>query len=235
MNKRYPNSAASSLSPREPLTTAILYGRNRTLLNWLAYAFAANSRMQPVWQEVRAERDASDAERRGPFDLIPRDRRRVLYTDDPGLKETVSERALTMLIRPERAPHSAEDSTGVLLLPVHSQDLLFGLTATADRLTLVVSDTDRTAGLLKLGTAENVVRTFARHGIGLIVTYAGPPPEERHFFDIIVHLEGDDPNDWKNALLRVEKGVPAGPLRSGSSHRIRDLPPVSAVLERVMN
>ena len=64
----------------------------------------------------------------------------------------------------------------------------------------------------------------------LIVTFADAAGPESQVFETILAVDGDDPTQWKDGVLRVEKAVPPGPFVTGSVRPLGEIPWIAEVM-----
>jgi hypothetical protein len=211
-------------------TSVLLCGSSRSLLNWAAYAFAITEDPGFTWVEVRHRGQGPAAG--GPLacNMISPERLHVLETNDLPRNDAVSNMAIAGVIRTDEPPDNVRLLVDFLRLPSRIQEVLSSARPDGRPRMLVVSNAHRMATYYPPETVAPVVRAVVETGVILFMTFADAPSEGHEAFETILHLEGDDPKNWRQSKLRVEKAPSTGPLRAGSEYRLADLEPLAAVL-----
>ena len=216
-------------------SSVFISGNSRTLLKWFAYAALEPYASRVYWTDVRLPEEILDpidpmsvhAIREGAvYVLSPLD----LQPDDRGARQ--AEAAAATMLHTEESTSAIQGLIEFLRMPSHAQQLISStgridapsilVTANAQRLATVYSP-ERIAPLMRAMLASGTcqVALWAEAGTNLV-----------SIFDILLHLEGNDPTDWRNATIRCEKGISTGPLASGKALRLSAIDSISKVLER---
>jgi hypothetical protein len=213
-------------------TSVLLCGSSRSLLNWAAYAFALTEVPEFTWVDVRHRGQAPAAG--GPLacNMVPPEQLHVLETTDLPRNDAVSNMAIAGVIRTDEPPDDVRLLVDFLRLPSRIQELLSSARTEGRPRMLVVSNAHRMATYYPAEAVAPVVRAVVKTGAILFMTFADAPSEGHEAFETILYLEGNDPKEWKRAILRAAKGPLDGPFQTGSEYRLVELEPVAAVLAR---
>jgi len=211
-------------------TSVFISGGNRSLLNWVALAFAAESNPEFVWTDVRLHGEslaASDPLAQG---RVPDARLSVVFAEELVRNDEAAKIALGGVVRADEPPENVMRLVDFLRLPTHTQRQISKLPKEGPPMVFVLSNSHRMAALYPPGTVRPVVRAIVAAGVILIQTFADASPEGRFDYDTVLHIEGDDNGSWKTATIRVEQAPPSSRLTVGSVQRLSDFPPISTVL-----
>lgn len=214
-------------------TSVFISGGNRSLLNWVALAFAAESNPEFVWTDVRLHGEslaASDPLAQG---RVPDARLSVVFAEELVRNDEAAKIALGGVVRADEPPENVMRLVDFLRLPTHTQRQISKLPKEGPPMVFVLSNSHRMAALYPPGTVRPVVRAIVAAGVILIQTFADASPEGRFDYDTVLHIEGDDNGSWKTATIRVEQAPPSSRLTAGSVQRLSDFPPISTVLDGI--
>jgi len=216
----------------EPRTSVILCGSKRALLRWVAYALVAGHPGGFIWGHVRMEDEVFEESDLLKTKLIPRDRFLTVLPRELTRDELAGNVAIGGLMPSETDKDEVRRFADLLRLPKQTQELFSRLPRQGPTPVLVLSGGQRLAALYSMETVGPTLRSILRFGGSMLMTWAEAPPAGRLEFERILHLEGNEPSQWRDAVLRVERGWPSGPLRTGAELRLRDLAPVASILGR---
>ena len=216
---------------RKP-TSVIIFGDDRPLLNWVAYALAFINDPEFIWTDVR-----SLGQTPAPIDpmarnKIPPERFFVRRPSELTLNDEAANVAISAVIRSDETPENVRRLLDFLRLPTPTQHVL-STPRRDQRLVVILSNSQRLAALYP--SVENVsdtVRSILATDVNLIMTFADTPTEGRRAFDSIVHIQGTMHDGWQNAIMTVEKGPSDGALPTGFRVRLGEFAPVASVLAR---
>jgi len=139
--------------------------------------------------------------------------------------------AATMLGSGE-APSSIEGLVEFLRMPSHAQKLISTTGREGTPSILVTANAQRLATAYPIDRVAPLMRAMLEAGTCQIALWAEAPTTFTSSFDVILHLEGGGPSDWRNATVRCERGISTGPLASGQPRRLSDLPAIATILEK---
>jgi len=219
-------------------TSIFVVGSSDVLLNWVTLALMAPYPSRLYWTVVQLP-----GEPIAPLDplgrgVIPADRVDFVHPNDLRREEQAgrqAETAAATVLRSDEHPEYVRRLTEFLRLPSHSQRLIASTTTGPAAPILVLSNAHRLATLFPNTSVVPTVQSFLDSGACLVLVWAGPPPPRRKVFDIVLHVEGSDPQRWKEATLWCEQGIPTGPLSGGKRHHLSELPSVASFLEKGMH
>jgi len=226
-------SAGSSLQDLfEPRTSVILCGSGRSLLNWVAYSLVLGHPGGFLWGHVRLEGEVLEESDLLKTQLIPRDQLIVVSPKELERDELADKVVLSYLIRSEGDDEAARSFSGFLRLPQQTQEMIAELPHDGPKPVLVLSGAHRLHAFYPPDVVGPVIRTIVETGGPVFMLWADAPNANRFGYEHILHLTGDEPSSWKEASITVEKGWAQGPLRTGATVGLRDLPPVAEVLRK---
>ena len=222
---------AATLFPNP--TSVIICGSSRPLLNWVAFALASVSDPEFHWTDVRISGEVPTPDDLFSRDLIPPERLHLVAPRELTPDDATANVAVSAVIRDEETPEELRRVVEFLRLPPQTQQLLAETQSKGFPRVVVLSNGHRLLALYpEVGVVAPTVRAIVNAGVALIMTFADAPPGGRVAFDTVLHLEGQDPKNWRQAKLRVEKAPSTSVFRSGSEVRLADFEPVAAVLSR---
>jgi len=211
-------------------TSVFLCGDSRPLLNWVAYALIAAHSAGLVWTNIQLEDEVPDDADLLSTKLLPPDRFLTVSPKELAPDDFAGNVALGGLVRSDEPPDVVRRFADFLRLPLHTQALLSRLPRDGTAVVLVLSNGHRIAALYTTATVAPTVRSIVEAGASLLMTWADAPPGGRLAFEHVLHLRGNAPAAWRDAVLRVEKGSSSGPLRTGAEFRLGDWPMVASIL-----
>ena len=213
--------------------STIVWGDDRPLLNWVAYALASVTSSEFKWTDIQFPGQAL-----GPTDplsrhLIPPDRLRVVRASDMAPNNAAANMPVSAVIRSDETPGNVERLLDFLRLPASTQRLLETPPPGAQPRVAVLSNGQRIVALYPTPQAiAPTIRAIVEAGTIMIMTFADAGPEGRFQFDNVLNVEGSVTRGWQEATLKVEKWSPSGPFRVGTALRLGDLAPLAAVIAR---
>ena len=211
-------------------TSVVLIGDNRPLLNWVAYAMASTSDPGFLWVDVRAPGGVVAETDPLARQVIPKERLAVERPSALVPDHTRANVGVSAVVRTDEPPESLQVLLDFLRLPEQTQAVLSTMASAGRPRVAVLSNAQRLGGYYPVESVGPLLRAIQSTGVITIITFADAPNDGRFLFDVVIHVAGHDMANWREATLRVEKGLPDGPLRTGSEHRLRDLDFVANVL-----
>lgn len=214
--------------------SVILLGHDRPLLNWVAYALASVTDPGFQWTDVRMKGELLgdlDPLKRG---VIGPDRLTLVSASELAPDHARANIAVSAVIRDDETPENLQRVVDFLRLPERSQALLSRAGPGGGPRVVVLSNAHRLVGYYPVTTVGPLLRAIVSTGVIVIMTFADAPTDGRFAFDVVGHLEGAGLENWRQARLRIEKGLPEGPLRSGREVQLADLGPVAEVFARAL-
>jgi hypothetical protein len=207
-----------------------LCGAGRALLNWVAFALVADHPGGYLWGHVQLEGEEFDHSDLLKTHLIPREQFIPVSPAELARDEFAGNLALGGLVRSEKEDESVRSFADFLRLPGQTQEMISRLPPEGPRPVLVLSGGHRLAALYSAEAVGPTVRSIVELGGSMLLVWADAPVAGRLEFEHILHLRGTEPPKWRDAVLWVERGWPAGPLRTGAEVRLDALPSVAKVL-----
>jgi hypothetical protein len=209
-----------------------LCGSNRSLLNWVAYALVADHPGGFLWGHVQLEGEVFEDTDLLKTPLIPRERLITVAPKDLERDEFAGNLAVGGLVRSEQADESVRSFADFLRLPAQTQDMISQLPREEPRPVLVLSGAHRLGALYSLEAVGPTVRSIVELGSSMMMVWADAPVAGRLEFEHILHVKGEEPSKWRDAVLTVEKGWSTGPLRTGAQLRLEDVSRIASVLAK---
>ena len=215
-------------------TSVFLCGSERPLLRWVAYALVANHPGGFLWGHVQMEGEVFEESDVLATPLIPRDRFIPVRPTELKRDELAGNVALGGLMRSDADEETVRRFADFLRLPAQTQELFSRLPQGGAIPVLVLSGGHRLAALYSRAEVAPTLRSILEIGGSMLMTWADAPPAGRQEFDHVLHLKGYEPVNWREATLKVEKGWPSTPLRTGTEIRLADVPLIAKVLAKSM-
>jgi hypothetical protein len=213
-------------------TSVLLFGENRSLLDWVAYALASQETPEFLWTDVRLRRQPQTAEGPLALNLVPEERRHILETHELLRTNAVSKMAIAGVIRGDEPPDDLQLLVDFLRLPPRLKAMLSTARSVDRPTTIVLANGHRMAAHYPAETVGPVIRAIVATNTILLMTFGDVPGEGQKAFETTLRVEGNDPMQWRQATIRVERGAEDGPFRTGSTHRLGELERIAAVLSR---
>jgi hypothetical protein len=213
-------------------TSVAVYGGSRPLLNWVVYALASTAKPGLIWTDVRLRGEVLADIDPLSRDLIPPDRLNVVDPEDFVPDDATANLAIAGVVRDDEPPSNLRRIVDFLRLPPLAQRVLSNALSGDLPIVLILSNADHLSEFYPRETVAPIIRTVVEANAIVFLTYAHAPPRVRDAFETILHVEGTDLTEWREAKLRVDQGPSDGPLRAGSEYRLGELGSVAAVLAR---
>jgi hypothetical protein len=219
---------------RKP-SSVFISGTSRTLLKWFAFASLAPYASRVYWTDVRLPGEILDpldpmAVHAVPEDsvyiLLPRD----LQPDDQGARQ--AEVAAATMLRSDETPNALQGLVEFLRMPSHAQRLISTTGRSDAPSILVTANAQRLATVYSEDRVAPLMRAMLEAGTCQVALWAEAPTTHTSMFEVILHVEGGGPTDWRHATVQCEKGISAGPLAPGKARRLSDIEPIAAILEK---
>ncbi len=211
-------------------TSAVVYGSNRPLLNWVAYALASAADPGFHWTDVRLQGEVLAETDPLSLGLIPPDRLNIRYPHELLPNDADANMAIAGVVPDDDSSDAMKRLMDFIRLPLDAQRLLARGPSGEQTRVFVLSNGHRLVSSYPPNTLTSVLGAIVGAGAAMQMTFADSPPASHRAFESALHLEGNDPKAWKQATLRVERGPSTGPLRAGSEYRLSELDPVAALL-----
>lgn len=210
--------------------SVILIGEDRPLLNWVALALASSADPGFLWLDVRALGGlVADTDPLSGH-VIPPERLAVLRPSALTPDDTKANIGVSAVVRADEPPENLQILLDFLRLPERTQARLSEMVASGQPRVAVLSNAHRLGGYYPVESIGPMLRAIQATGVISLFTFADAPNDGRFAFDIVLRLEGRDPKAWRQATLRVEKGLESGPFRTDTTYRLAELDPVAKVL-----
>lgn len=214
-------------------TSTILWGDDRSLLNWVAYVLASETDPEFTWTDVRFSGQVLPDTDPLTRNLFPAERLNVVGARDLAPDDAAANMAVSAVIRPDEAPDDVQRVLDFLRLPATTQEMLSRPRPAGKTKVAVLSNGQRIVAFYPSPAAiDPTIRAIVGTGTTLIMTFADAGPDGRFSFENVLHLEGSVRDGWRPATLTVEKGAPGGSFVTGTQHRLAELSPLSEVLAR---
>jgi hypothetical protein len=216
-------------------TSVFVAGTDRSLLKWVVLALLEPCSDRSYWTDVRLEGEELEPADPIRLNAIPADRLHVLSPqqlrqDDADARR--AESAAAVMLHADEPPESVRRIFEFLRLPEHTQQRIVSTFAGDAPAVLVLANAQRLIGLYPADAVGPIVHAIVDAGACVVALWSEALPTARSAFDVVLHVDGRTPADWRNARIRCEKGLAAGPLAHGVQVRLGDLPPVAEVLAR---
>jgi len=203
-------------------------------MNWVSLALASATDPNFLWVDVRTTGEVlSDSDPLSRNAISP-NRLAVVRPSALAPDHTKANIAVSAVVRTDEPPENLQVLLDFLRLPERTQATLAGIVSGGQPRVVVLSNAHRLMGYYTVDMAGPLLRAIVATGVVVILTFADAPNDGRFAFDVVLHLEGKDPKDWKQAKLRVEKGPSSGILHQGADYRLGDLEVVAKVLSTTL-
>ncbi len=216
-------------------SSIFISGNSRTLLKWFAFAALQPYEPRVYWTDVRLPEEILDPldpmsvhaiREEAVYVLSPRE----LSPDDQGARQ--AETAAATMLHADESTHSIEGLVEFLRMPSHAQKLISSTGRVDAPSILVTANAQRLATVYSPERIAPLMRALLESGTCQVALWAEASTALVSIFDILLHLDGNDPTDWRNATVRCEKGISSGPLASGKARRLSELDSIAKVLAR---
>jgi hypothetical protein len=218
-------------------TSVFIAGTDRPLLKWVALSLLDPVAARTWWTDVRMEGEALEPDDPIGTSVVPPERVHVLHPRQLQADEADArraERAAAMMLHHEESTESVRRIFEFLKLPEHAQERIVQTFAGDEPAVLVLANAQRLMGLYPASAVIPMVNSIVDAGACIVVLWSEALPPERTGFDIVLHVEGGAPRDWRSAKLRCEKGIASGPLAHGMTVGLESLAGVSSVLQQFL-
>jgi hypothetical protein len=213
-------------------TSAVLYGSDRPLLNWVAYALASADDPGFHWTDVRLAGEVLAETDPLSLGVIPPDRLNIRYPHELLPNDADANMAIAGVVRGDDTSDAMRRLMDFIRLPVDAQRLLAQGPAGGRPRVFVLSNGHRLVSSYPPNTLASVLGAIVGAGAAMFMTFADSPPASHVAFQSALYLHGHDPKAWKQATLKVERGPSSGPLQAGREYRLDELEVVASVLAR---
>jgi len=215
--------------------SVIMFGDDRPLLNWVAWAIASESDPEFFWPDVRLAGQAPDSTDPMAHNVIPERQLRVRPPNELVPDHSAANVAVSAVIRDDEPPENVRRLIDFLRLPRNTQQVLAEPRSDGRMPVVVLSNAQRLAPLYpSVDNVHATARTITEQNAVLIMTFADTPPTSRSVFEVILHVVGSLRDGWKWATLRVEKGTPDSAFPTGLSVRLGEFTPLAPALLRAL-
>lgn len=214
-------------------TSIIIFGNDRPLLNWVAYALATINDPGFIWTEVQARGQLAEETDPTSRKVIPPERSIVRRPSELALSNSVAHVAVSTVIRGDEPPENIRRLLEFLRLPAPTQQVLSSPRPDHGPRVVVLSNSHRIASLYpSIPDVATTIRTILESDSTIIMTFADAPTEGRAVFDTVLHVEGSVRDGWRNATVKVERGPKDAGFEDGTELRLADFPPIAKILAR---
>lgn len=219
-------------------SSVFISGTNRSLLKWFAFAALAPYASRVYWTDVRLPGEILDPLDPMTVHAIPEDSiyvlsPRELQPDDQGADQAAA--AAATMIESGETTNSITGLVEFLRMPSHAQKMIASTGRAEAPSILVTANAQRLATVYSIDRVAPLMRALLEAGTCQVALWAEAPTTYTSMFDIVLHLEGSGPRDWRNATVRCERGLSTGPLAAGATYRLGDIPPIAAILEKSLS
>jgi hypothetical protein len=216
-------------------SSVFISGTSRSLLKWFAFSSLAPYAPRVYWTDVRLPGEILDPLDPMTVHAIPEESvyvlsPRELQPDD--VQAQRAEGAVATMLRSDEPSHSLQGLVEFIRMPPHAQNLISATGSIDAPSILVTANAHRLATVYSIDRIAPLMRAMLESGTCQVALWAEAPTIHTSIFDVVLHLEGRGPTDWRNATVRCERGLSAGPLASGKAYRLSDLGPIAAILEK---
>jgi len=216
-------------------SSVFISGTSRTLLKWFAFSALAPYASRVYWTDVRLPGEILDPLDPMSLHAIPEESVYVLHPqdlqpDDRGARQ--AEAAAATMLQSDDSTGSIQGLVEFLRMPPHAQNLISSTGRVDAPSILVTANSQRIASAYSQDRIAPLMRAMLESGTCQVALWAEAPTTLISIFDVILHVEGLDPTDWRNATVRCEKGISTGPLASGNPRRFSELAAIAAILEK---
>jgi len=231
-----PAARMNSLFGERPVSMLIT-GESRPLVNWLALGLVAHFDPNYLWTDVRAHED-----RPSPFGplargAIPDAQLSLVHPEElqPNEEQArMAGAAAATVVRSDGDAGSVRRLEQFLGLPSHTQEVISATQPSSAIRFLVLANAERILHYYPFPRVGPTLEAILGSGCTVVLTFVGRPPEGRVAFDFVLDVRGIEPERWKEAIVRCEKGTDDGLLSPGASFAFAHVPGLPALLERYL-
>ncbi len=239
---QFDDTVVSAPSAEEPFpggfgrpSSVFISGTSRTLLKWFAFASLRPYASRVYWTDVRLPGEIPDPLDPMTLRVIPEESvyvlsPRELQPDDQGALQ--AEAAAATMLKSDETPNSLQGLVEFLRMPSHAQKLISSTGRPDAPSILVTANAQRLATVYSEERIAPLMRVMLEAGTCQVALWAEAPTSLTSIFDVILHVEGSGPSDWQSATVRCDKGISTGPLASGRTHRLAEIEPIAAILQK---
>jgi hypothetical protein len=216
-------------------SAVFISGTSRTLLKWFAFAALAPYASRVYWTDVRLPGEVLDPLDPMTVHAIPEESVYVLHPrdlqpDDQGARQ--AEAAAATMLKSDDSTNSIQGLVEFLRMPSHAQKLISATGRPDAPSILVTANAQRLATVYSEDRVGPLMRAMLESGTCQVALWAEAPTTFTTMFEVILHVEGSGPTDWRNATVQCERGISTGPLASGRTRRLSALEPMATILEK---
>jgi hypothetical protein len=216
-------------------SSVFISGASRSLLKWFAFSSLAPYASRVYWTDVRLPGEILDPLDPMALHAIPDEsvyvlQPRDLQPDDVGARQ--AEAAAATMLKSDESTSSIEGLVEFLRMPVHAQKLISSTGRVDAPSILVTANAQRLATVFPQDRIAPLMRAMLESGTCQVALWAEAPTTLTSVFDIVLHLEGHGPADWRNATIRCEKGISSGPLAAPKPLRLSEIVSIASILEK---
>ncbi len=213
--------------------SALIHGADRSMVNLLLYALAAEADPRLHWLDVRSDGELPsdwDPVRMGWLDA------RHAWSTDPE-RDLVPDHAranaaIFELVRSDEPPATLARLVDFLRLPDTMQRIVGEMSPAGGAHLLAVANADRIAGSFPDAVLAPILDAFEWARCSLFVGFTGRDPPGVSRFTHVVRIEGGSPARWTDARITFEREALFDGLRTGGIASPADLPSVARVFRR---
>jgi hypothetical protein len=221
---------------RKP-SAVFISGNNRNLLKWFAFASLAPYTSRVYWTDVRLPGEILDPLDPMAAHAIPEESvyvlsPRELQPDDQGASR--AEAAAATVLRSDETPAALQGLVEFLRMPPHARTLLSTAGNPDMPSILVTANAHRLATVYAIDRVGPLMQALLESGTCQVALWAEARTSALSMFDVLLHVEGSGPEDWRNATVQCDRGISTGPLGSGKPQRLSGIPSITRVLERAI-
>lgn len=218
-------------------SSVFISGDSRSLLKWFAFAALEPYASRLYWTEVRLPEEILDPLDPMTLNAIPAESVYVLSPHDLAPDDQAArhaEAAAATVLASAEAPHSIQGLLEFLRMPSHARRLISSTGSPDLPSILVTANSQRLATVYTPERIAPLMRAMLDGGTCQVALWAEAPTRLTSVFDVILHLEGNDPREWRSATIQCTKGISRGPLAVGEHHALSEIGPVATLLARYL-
>lgn len=232
-------SSAAGMSP-PPLRAigkeawgTFVYGTERPLVQWFAYALAIACDPEPLWVDFRGGSATADAS--GPIALgkIPPHHLYVISRSEARPLPTVPDRTLWTMIRSDEPKESLLEFSDFLRLPPQVQEVLAARGEAAPRPAIVLANTDRVRDYYPhtIDGIRPFVLTALRANVLPILASSPPKAPAYLAFDHVFEVRARSLSDWRDGILSCEQAPAGSDFVPRRTFRLSSIPELVSLLD----
>jgi hypothetical protein len=218
--------------------TSILFsGTSRPLLKWVALASLAPYSSRVYWTDLRLPGEILDPLDPISCQAIAEDAVEVVPPGDllPEEQEArLAEAASATMFPSDEPPASVRGIIEFIRMPWHTQQRISATFRPGEPTILVCANADRLVGVFPNSGVAPLIRSIVGAGVVIVGLWGEASSPFDSVYDVLFRVEGPGPAAWRDATITCKKGISAGPLATGQSHRLADLGPIARILEKLV-